>query len=221
MQGAQDLGQAWEVVDIVQALTAALDAKSSYTRGHSDRVAELSWAIALEAGMTDEDAESARLAGHLHDIGKIGVSDSIIGKPGPLDASERAAMRRHTVIGSSLVDSVARLRVFSPSVRGHHEYWDGSGYPDGLAGEAISEEARIICIADSYDAMTSERAYRNRMAPADAVEEIRRCAGAQFDPTFVEAFERLFSKGEQPLVHRIEELVGADPVMLASLSPGR
>jgi HD-GYP domain-containing protein (c-di-GMP phosphodiesterase class II) len=214
MQGAQDLGQAWEVVDIVQALTAALDAKSSYTRGHSDRVAELTWAIAREAGMGGDEAESARLAGHLHDIGKIGILDSIIGKPGPLDDSERDAMRRHTVIGSSLVDSVARLRFFAPSVRGHHEKWDGSGYPDGLAGEAIPAVARIICIADSYDAMTSARAYRDGISPSAALGEIRRCSGSQFDPGFIEAFERLFFAGEEPLVLRIQELVSADPAAL-------
>jgi putative nucleotidyltransferase with HDIG domain len=214
MQRDQDPGGVWAVIDIVQALTAALDAKSSYTRGHSDRVAELSWAIARESGMADQEAESARLAGHLHDIGKIGIPDTIIGKPGALEAEERATMKRHTVIGSSLVEQVAQLRSFAPSVRGHHERWDGSGYPDGLAGEAIPVESRIICIADSFDAMTSARSYRDRIEADAAVEEIRRCAGAHYDPKYVAAFERLFFAGELPLLLRIEELVNADPVLV-------
>jgi HD-GYP domain-containing protein (c-di-GMP phosphodiesterase class II) len=215
MQRGQSICGAWEVIDLVQALTAALDAKSSYTRGHSDRVAELSWSIAREAGLAEREAEAVRIAGHLHDIGKIGIPDSIICKPGCLAADEFATMKRHTVIGSSLVEQVVHLQVFAPAVRGHHERWDGSGYPDGLAGEAIPVDARIICIADSYDAMTSARSYRARLEAADAIGEIRRCAGTQFDPTYVAAFERLFSAGELPLLLRIEELVGDDPVMLS------
>jgi putative nucleotidyltransferase with HDIG domain len=211
MQGGGDLGGAWAIIDLVQALTAALDAKSSYTRGHSDRVAELSWALARELGLGAAEAESARVAGHLHDIGKIGVADAIIGKPGPLEEGEREAMKRHTVIGASLVGQVAHLREFAPSVRGHHERWDGRGYPDGLAGEAISLEARIICIADSYDAMTSARSYRDRVDGSRAVEEIRRCSGRQFDPRLAEAFERLFRAGELPVPLRIEELALAGP----------
>jgi putative nucleotidyltransferase with HDIG domain len=214
MQRGQDLTGAWEVIDIVQALTAALDAKSSYTRGHSDRVAELSWAIARESGMADLEADSARLAGHLHDIGKIGIPDSIIGKPGALEPDERETMKRHTIIGSSLVEQVAQLRSFASTVRSHHERWDGLGYPDGLAGEAIPLEARIICIADSFDAMTSARSYREQIGVAIAAREIHSCAGKQFDPELVAAFERLFSAGELPLLLRIEELVNADPVML-------
>jgi putative nucleotidyltransferase with HDIG domain len=214
MQSDNGLSGAWGVIDLVQALTAALDAKSSYTRGHSDRVAELSWALARELGLGDREAESARVAGHLHDIGKIGVPDSIISKPGVLTPEELDMMRRHTRIGASVVEQVAHLRGFASAVRGHHERWDGSGYPDGLAGDSIPLEARIICIADSYDAMTSARSYRELISPTAAVEEIRRCAGAQFDPRLVEAFCRLFSAGELPLLLRLEELVNADPVML-------
>jgi HD-GYP domain len=219
MRREEDLSGAWGVIDLVQALTAALDAKSSYTRGHSDRVAELSWSIAHELGMSDREAESARLAGHLHDIGKIGIPDSIICKPGPLSSDEFATMRRHTLIGSSLVEQVLQLKGFAPSVRSHHERWDGSGYPEGLAGESIPLEARIICIADSFDAMTSARSYREQLRPKAAVEEIRRCAGAQFDPRLVDAFVRLFSAGDLPLMLRLEELVSADPVTLFRAEP--
>jgi putative nucleotidyltransferase with HDIG domain len=211
MQGGSDLRDAWEIIDLVQALTAALDAKSSYTRGHSDRVAELSWALAHELGMSENEAESARIAGHLHDIGKIGIADSIIGKPGTLEASELEVMKRHTSIGSALVEQVGRLREFAPSVRSHHERWDGCGYPDGLSGESIPLEARIICIADSYDAMTSARSYRRQVGRSEAVAEIRRCAGRQFDPGLVDAFGRLFETSETPLILRLDELVGADP----------
>jgi HD-GYP domain-containing protein (c-di-GMP phosphodiesterase class II) len=112
-----------------------------------------------------------------------------------------------------LVEQVSLLRDFAPAVRSHHERWDGCGYPDGLAGENIPVEARIICIADSYDAMTSARSYRNQVSSVAAVEEINRCAGAQFDPKYVAAFVRLFSADELPLLLRIEELVSADPVM--------
>lgn len=214
MQADADFCGAWGVIDLVQALTAALDAKSSYTRGHSDRVAELSWTLAREYGLNDRDAESARLAGHLHDIGKIGIPDWIIGKPGSLDPAELETMRRHTTIGASIVEQVAHLRGFASSVRAHHERWDGHGYPDGLAGEAIPLEARIICIADSYDAMTSARSYRGQVSAGAAFEEIRRCAGSQFDPKLVDAFSRLFDAGELPLILRIEELVNNDPVLL-------
>ena len=214
MQADNGLCGAWGVIDLVQALTAALDAKSSYTRGHSDRVAELSWALARELGLGERESESARLAGHLHDIGKIGIPDSIIAKPGKLDPAELETMRRHTRIGASLVEQVAHLQDFAPSIRGHHERWDGSGYPEGLAREAIPLEARILCVADSYDAMTSARSYRSQLSAAEAIEEIRRCSGSQFDPRVVESFSRLFSAGELPFLLRIEELVSADPVML-------
>jgi putative nucleotidyltransferase with HDIG domain len=198
---------------LVQALTAALDAKSSYTRGHSDRVAELSWSIARKLGLGDQEAESARIAGHLHDIGKIGIPDSIISKPGSLLPEEFAAMKRHPVIGASLVKQVAHLSGFAPSVRSHHERWDGSGYPDGLAGEAIPLEARIICIADSFDAMTSARSYREQIDAQSAVDEMRRCSGTQFDPRLVDAFAQLFSTGKLPLMLRIEEQVNAEDVL--------
>jgi putative nucleotidyltransferase with HDIG domain len=213
MRRDEGLSGAWGVIDLVQALTAALDAKSSYTRGHSDRVAELSWSIAHELGLGDREAESARIAGHLHDIGKIGIADAIICKPGPLSAEEFASMKRHTMIGASLVEQVAHLRGYAASVRSHHEKWDGSGYPDGLRGEAIPLEARIICIADSFDAMTSARSYRDQIEPGAAVDEIRRCSGKQFDPRLVDCFARLFAAGELPLMLRIEELVSADPVL--------
>jgi putative nucleotidyltransferase with HDIG domain len=212
MQGGSDFSGAWEIIDLVQALTAALDAKSSYTRGHSDRVAELSWALARELGLDEVKAEAVRIAGHLHDIGKIGIPDTIISKPGPLEPSEFETMKRHTVIGSSLVEQVSHLREFAPSVRSHHERWDGRGYPDGLSGEAIPLDARIICIADSYDAMTSVRSYRDQVEGGQAVAEIRRCAGRQFDPCLAEAFERLFAAGDLPLLFRIDALVGANPV---------
>jgi len=213
MRREEGLSGAWGVIDLVQALTAALDAKSSYTRGHSDRVAELSWSIARKLGLGDQEAESARIAGHLHDIGKIGIPDSIISKPGSLLPEEFAAMKRHPVIGASLVKQVAHLSGFAPSVRSHHERWDGSGYPDGLAGEAIPLEARIICIADSFDAMTSARSYREQIDAQSAVDEMRRCSGTQFDPRLVDAFAQLFSTGKLPLMLRIEEQVNAEDVL--------
>ena len=210
MQSDNGLCGAWGVIDLVQALTAALDAKSSYTRGHSDRVAELSWILARRLGMGDREVESARIAGHLHDIGKIGIPDSIISKPGPLDPSEFETMKSHPAIGASLVEQVVHLRAFAPSVRSHHERWDGGGYPDGFVGECIPLEARIICIADCYDAMTSARSYRLRVNASEAVAEIRRCSGTQFDPRLVDVFVRCFAAGELPLPVRSEERARMD-----------
>ncbi len=209
MRCDEGLCRALGVQDLVIALTAALDAKSPHTRGHCDRVAALSWALALELGMGETEADSVRIAGHLHDIGKIGVADSIIDKPRTLDPAEFESMKVHCVIGAALVEQVEPLRVFSSWVRGHHERWDGEGYPDRLAAESIPLEARIICVVDSWDAMTSSRAYGGLVDPGSAIEELKARSGRQFDPRLVEAFARLFKAGRLPLLIGREELIGA------------
>ncbi len=187
------------ILDLVEALTAALDAKSSYTRGHSDRVADLSSALALELGLGEETAAAIHIAGHLHDIGKIGVSDAILNKEGKLTDEEFAELRRHPAIGDELLTKVPVLRRFRPAVRHHHERWDGRGYPDGLAGEAIPLSARIVCVADSYDAMTSTRPYRERLCAERAAVEILECAGSQFDPQIARAMLRLLATKRNPI----------------------
>jgi putative nucleotidyltransferase with HDIG domain len=185
--------------DLVQALTLALEAKSGYTRSHCDRVAELSRALALELGLDADRAESAGVAGQLHDIGKLGISDAIIGKPGELDEAEFETMKGHSAIGSSLVLQLGSLQVFSSSIRAHHERWDGEGYPDSLSQDSIPLEARIICVADAWDAMTSARSYSGQVEPPAAFEELRARSGRQFDPSLVEALGRLYRSGRLPL----------------------
>jgi HD-GYP domain-containing protein (c-di-GMP phosphodiesterase class II) len=186
------------ILDLVEALTAALDAKNSYTRGHSDRVADLASAIALEYGLSEREAEAIHIGGHLHDIGKIGVPDTIITKEGPLFHEEFEAMKLHPAIGDELLSKVPALAQFRGAVRHHHERWDGQGYPDGLAGEAIPLEARIICVADAFDAITSTRSYRKSQTADRAIDLILEALGSQFDPRVAQALMSLFLHGCMP-----------------------
>src|SRR2546421_39461 len=145
---------------------------------------------ASESSCTPPRAEvvAARQAAELHDVGKLAIPDSILNKPGPLDQEEWAFMRRHTLIGERIVASAVSLREAAPIVRATHERWDGAGYPDGVGGEQIPLAARIIAVCDAFDAMVTTRPYRIGMSPEDALAELRRCAGTQFDPAVVDAF---------------------------------
>ncbi len=185
--------QAQKIKDIfllgVQSLVHALEAKDPYTRGHSRRVSNYAVKTAVRLGYTGDALEEIRLGGELHDIGKIDTPESILNKPGPLDPEEFDRVVRHTVLGERILapfvqESPAVLRV----VRSHHERMDGGGFPDGLVGEAIPMEARIVAVADAFDAMTTQRAYRPPRTPQAALEELLRCAGCHFDPAVVEAF---------------------------------
>jgi putative nucleotidyltransferase with HDIG domain len=172
----------------LQGLANALEAKDPYTRGHSGRVAVLARRIALALGWDEADAEVVAQAGLLHDIGKIGVPESVLGKPGPLTEDEWVVMRGHPVVGGQIV---APLDFFSDGaliVRHHHERFDGSGYPDGLAGRDIPAGARVVAVADVYDALTSSRPYRAALPEAVAVAELARQAGRTLDPDVVGAF---------------------------------
>jgi putative nucleotidyltransferase with HDIG domain len=175
----------------LQALTAALEAKDTYTRGHSVRVARLAQASARALGLSDEQQEQLYLAALLHDIGKIGVSDSVLLKPGPLEPAEWEEVRSHPVVGGRIVEPAGFHPQVVAAIRHHHEDWSGGGYPDGLAGEEIPLLARIISAADAYDAMTSDRPYRRARTAEEAIEELRRGAGRQFDPRVVDAFLRI------------------------------
>lgn len=173
----------------VQALAEALEAKDPYTRGHSGRTARYAVRTAVRMGFTGDELEQIRLGGELHDIGKIDTPESILNKPGPLTPAEFERVTRHTVLGERILtpfvrDSATVLRI----VRSHHERMDGNGFPDGLRGEAIPVEARIITVADAFDAMTTSRAYRPTRTPTDAIQELERHAGTQFDPDVVQAF---------------------------------
>lgn len=176
-----------DVHEIVEALTAALDAKHNYTRGHSDRVADLSFIIAREMGLPPIKLYRVHVAGHLHDVGKIGIPDKILTKADTLTPEEFEIIKQHPVIGDEILKKIRVLKDLSPIVRHHHERYLGGGYPDGLQGDDIPLESRIICLADAYDAMTSVRPYRPSLTHELAMHEIIRCSGAQFDPNVVAA----------------------------------
>jgi len=178
----------------IRVLTAALDAKDSYTQGHSMRVTEYSMAIAEELKLPEVERERIEYAGLLHDIGKIGISDYILCKPGKLTEEEFQIIKSHPVTGAKIIEPVEFLKDKVPLVRHHHEKFDGSGYPDGLKGKEIPLGARIIAVSDAFDAMTSTRAYRSNLPYEDALNEIKKNKGRQFDPEIADAFIRVFFK---------------------------
>jgi diguanylate cyclase (GGDEF)-like protein/putative nucleotidyltransferase with HDIG domain len=169
------------------SLARAVDARDVYTGSHSQRVADLAARTARRLGLPDEEVELTRLAASLHDLGKLAIPEEILRKPGPLTEPERLVLERHPQIGFRMLESLG-VDPVAEWVLHHHERWDGSGYPDGLPGDRIPLGARIIFVADAYDAMTSERVYRRRVLPEQAIAELRRCAGTQFDPEIVDAF---------------------------------
>ena len=169
-----------------EALANAIDAKDRYTHGHSKRVAALSRQIAADAGYSEEDCNSVYFAGLLHDVGKIGIKDDIINKVGRLTDEEFDQIKRHPILGWQILSSIRESPSLSIGARYHHERYDGSGYPDGLKGEAIPEIARIIAVADAYDAMTSTRSYRARLSDEKTRDELEKGKGRQFDPVFAE-----------------------------------
>lgn len=167
---------------VVTALAGTVDAKDSYTNGHSQRVADYSRKIALRLGKSEEFAQNIYFMGLLHDIGKIGIPDSIINKPGKLTAQEYAVIKSHPVIGSEVLKKITEMPNLYCGARWHHEHYDGNGYPDGISGDEIPFEARIIAVADAYDAMSSKRSYRDAMPQAEIRSEIIRVSGTQLDP---------------------------------------
>ncbi len=174
-------------------LANAIEAKDPYPRGHSERVGALSRRIALAAGLEPEEVEAVGQAGLLHDIGKIGVPESVLRKTGALGPEEWVLMRAHPVIGAQIVAPLEAFERGAAGIRHHHERWDGSGYPDGLAGEAIPMAARVIAVADVYDALTSERSYRSARSHDHAVEHLVDHAGRLYDERAVAAFVALLA----------------------------
>jgi HD-GYP domain-containing protein (c-di-GMP phosphodiesterase class II) len=172
----------------IQALAAAVDAKDAYTNGHSARVAQYASALSAAVGDSPELVDRVFRCGTLHDVGKIGVPDAVLKKPGRLDPDEQRVMETHPVLGEMIAGKVPQLADLLPGVRHHHERWDGQGYPDRLAGEAIPYIARVLAVADTYDAMTSDRPYRKGLAIEIALGEIEKHAGTQFDPRLAAAF---------------------------------
>jgi response regulator RpfG family c-di-GMP phosphodiesterase len=183
----------------LQSLADALEVKDAYTWGHSTRVSRYAMAIARELGMSATMQEQLELGSRLHDIGKIGVRETVLNKDGPLTDDEYAHVMEHPVIGWRLLAPLLRDMPHALSVvRSHHERFDGHGMPDAMRGHEIPIEARITAVADSFDAMTSGRVYRAGMSVDDAVAELRRCAGSQFDPVCVVAFERALERQSFP-----------------------
>ena len=189
------------------SLARAVDARDVYTGSHSQRVAELAARTARRLGLPDEEVELTRLAASLHDLGKLAIPEEILRKPGPLTEPERIVLERHPQIGFRMLESL-QVDPVAEWVLHHHERWDGSGYPDGLPGERIPLGARIIFVADAYDAMISERVYRRRVLPEEAIAELDRCAGTQFDPQVVAALAEELALDAGP----------AQPVVAAALA---
>jgi HD-GYP domain-containing protein (c-di-GMP phosphodiesterase class II) len=183
----------------VQMAVKMLEAKDPYTRGHSGRVSQLSVAIGQHMRLPGVLLEQLRLGGELHDIGKIGTRDAVLNKRGPLTTEEFAEMRRHTIDGEAMLDV---LRDDHPAVlhivRWHHEHLDGGGFPDGLVGDRIPLAARIVSVADAFDAMTTTRPYRDGQSDDRAWSELQRCAGTQFDPDVLSAFREVSGKRSMP-----------------------
>ncbi len=172
----------------VRALAAAIETRDPYTGGHVERVASFSLAIGRQFGWAERQLELLELGALLHDVGKIGVEDRVLRKPGALDAAEWEQMRQHPALGAALLRTVPFLQGSVDCALRHHERYDGKGYPDGLVAEAIPLEARIVSVADAFDAMTSDRPYRKGLAPSVAIAELERYSGTQFDPSVVAAF---------------------------------
>jgi HD-GYP domain-containing protein (c-di-GMP phosphodiesterase class II) len=182
-------------VSTLLVLSEAIEARDPYTRGHSARVARMARAVGARLGCDDERLALLGMGGALHDIGKLVVPEEILNKPGPLSPEELAEVRTHPEIGARLVALDRTLRPALPGVLYHHERWDGRGYPSGRGGTEIPLEARILTVADCFDAMTSDRPYRDALPPERAVEEVDRCAGTQFDPDVAVAFLTAWESG--------------------------
>ncbi len=190
------------LMGLLHALTSAVDAKDTYTCGHSQRVALISHALALKAGISPALAQRIYMSGLLHDVGKIGISEAVLRKPGKLEEAEAAEMRQHPLIGARILRQISQVQDILPGVLHHHERFDGNGYPHRLAGKDIPLFGRIICVADCLDAMTSDRVYRPGMPVDKALAEIIKNAGTQFDPEIAAAAQAMGVDGLSELLAR-------------------
>jgi putative nucleotidyltransferase with HDIG domain len=178
-------------IDTLSALTGAIDAKDSYTRGHSERVTELSIKLAEECNVPSSEIENIKLGGLLHDIGKIGIPEAVLNKPGRLNDEEFNIIKSHPDLGLHILGKVEFLEHIVPIIRHHHERYDGKGYPGGLKGDNIPLLARIVSVVDTFDAMTTNRPYRKALTIEESLVEIDRCSGSQFDPDIAAKFIKM------------------------------
>jgi HD-GYP domain-containing protein (c-di-GMP phosphodiesterase class II) len=190
-------------INSVRMLAAAIDAKDPYTRGHSERVARYSIGIGKNLGLPDKEMRDLRISALLHDVGKIGIDDRILRKPGALSEDEFEVMKGHPVKGAAIMSGVAQLIDIIPGMKYHHEKWSGGGYPDGLAGDQIPMQARIVAIADTFDAMTTNRPYQKAMELNYVVDKIKSFGGSRFDPRVVDAFVNAVKRGDVQLDEQV------------------
>lgn len=183
------------ILQTITTIANSLDAKDEYTKGHSVRVAEYSVALAKSKGWTEEECAVLHKIALLHDVGKIGLPDGVLKKTAPLTDAEFATVKEHTMIGANILKDITSVQYLVVGARSHHERYDGKGYPQGLKGCEIPEIARIICVADAYDAMTSTRCYRPRLSREESLHRLQKDAGKQFDPEMVDLFVHLVQTG--------------------------
>jgi len=188
-------------IDTTKALAAAIDAKDPYTRGHSQRVAQISLEIAKEIGQSPSEQQKVNIAALLHDVGKIGIEDRILKKPGQLTDEEYGIIKQHPRWGAMIMGHISQLKEIVPAIQHHHERLDGTGYPEGLAGDQIPLLARIIAVADTFDAMTTDRLYQKAMEPQFVVSKLHEWKGSRYDPIVVDAMTRIYSRIVNPGVN--------------------
>jgi hypothetical protein len=202
-----------------QSMAKAIDVRDRYTHGHSERVADLSKAIAAELGLSEAEQEITHRAATLHDVGKIGVHDALLNKPGGLTEGESSLVKSHAAKGYSILKGAPSFEPLLPGIRHHHERYDGKGYPDGLAGEAIPIIARIIAVADAYDAMTSDRTYRRALDGDRARRELLAARGRQFDPAVVDALVRRLERRDRRRAERTPQPPSPEGAKHHSIAP--
>ena len=193
-------------LETLSSLAAMVDAKDHYTNGHSFRVAAYAKGMAKMLGFSSRDAEQLYFAGLIHDVGKIGISERILTKPGKLTKEEFDIIKSHSSIGGEILKGIKQFPVFEKVAKSHHERYDGEGYPNGLKGEDIPFEGRIVAICDSFDAMTSDRCYRKALSDITALSELQNGKGTQFDPELVEVFFKLYNSYPDSIRNHIDEL---------------
>ena len=193
-------------LETLSSLAKVIDAKDHYTNGHSFRVAAYANALAKQVGLQANEREQIYFAGLIHDVGKIGISENILTKPGKLDPKEYEIIRSHSMLGGDILKGIKQFRIFEEVARSHHERYDGNGYPDKLKGEEIPYAARIVAVCDVFDAMTSDRSYRKALSDKVAIQELIDNRGTQFDPELVDAFVALYKTFPDSIRNHIDEI---------------